>query len=646
VKIPQYKSIKSKLAGLFSHPNFWIWMTILLSILVSGTVSWLRYQQQQVIRLETTKLESIRLAQIDMSKGFLYITLAGAQGSPYSRDEGTTLLQQWITSLEQTLDDIEPASTDSKTKFLKDVNAFQTALAEWNTTNTPQPDKAANLRITFHALELQAGKIDSETQQSLDTLSTRLDSEFTTALAVSAFLLAGICSIVLLITLAKEKSELALRESEERYRLLFDSSMDAILLTAPDGSIFSANPAACRMFGRTEEEIVQIGRNGILNSSDPRFKGALEERNRTGRFLGELTFIRKNGEIFPGEISNAVFTDKDGNARTNMTIRDITERKKAEEALRNSEFMLAEAENIGGTGSWQYDVATDSAVWSANMFRIFDVDPEMPKALVFKYFVEHVVHPEDQKHVLEVFQNALAGKGDYDLEYRAVWQDGSVHTVHALAETSFDANGQPQQMVGWAQDITERKRIEEDLIKTQLLLNESQQITKEGGWEYDPVSRQVSWTDEVYRIYGVTKDYDPSRTEEDIDFYATNDKEIVSKAFQQTVEIGESYDLELKLVKASGEEIWVRTMGQAEFKDGKIVRVFGNIMDITERKQQEARLNEQLEELRRWYNITLGREERIIELKHEVNELLEQMGEAKRYSSAEAEISRKITDDL
>jgi PAS domain S-box-containing protein len=646
VKIPNNLLFRSKLARLFSHPNFWIWMTILLSILVSGTVSWLRYQQQQVIRLETTKLDGIRLAQIDMSKGFLYITLADGSGSPYNKDEGITLLQQGITSLEQTLNDIEPVSVDSISMFQKDVSAFQTALADWEATTPPQPDKAANLRITFHALELQAGQIDSETQQSLNTLSTRLDSEFTTALAVSAFLLAGICSIVFLITRAKGKSDTALRESEERYRLLFDSSMDAVLFTAPDGRILSANPAACRMFGRPEEEIIQIGRNGILDSSDPRLNSALEERNRTGRFLGELTFIRKNGEIFPGEISNVVFTDMDGNPRTNMTIRDITERKKAEEALQQSEFMLEEAESIGGTGSWQYDVATDTAEWSANMFRIFGVDPEMPKALVFKYFVEHVVHPEDQKHVVEVFQNALARKGDYDLEYRAVWQDGSVHTVHALAETSFDADGQPQRMVGWVQDITERKRIEKDLIKTQLLLNESQQITKEGGWEYDPVSRQVSWTDEVYRIYGVTKDYDPSRTEEDIDFYAPNDKEIVSKAFQQTVEIGESYDLELKLVKASGEEIWVRTMGQAEFKDGKIVRVFGNIMDITERKQQEARLNEQLEELRRWYNITLGREERIIELKHEVNELLEQMGEAKRYSSAEAEISRKITDDL
>jgi len=92
-----------------------------------------------------------------------------------------------------------------------------------------------------------------------------------------------------------------LGESEERYRLLFDASYDAILLMNPDGNILAANPAACRIFGRSEEEIKTGGRPGILDITDPRLAAALAERSRTGQFTGELTFLRKDGQHFRGK---------------------------------------------------------------------------------------------------------------------------------------------------------------------------------------------------------------------------------------------------------------------------------------------------------------------------------------------------------
>ena len=124
--------------------------------------------------------------------------------------------------------------------------------------------------------------------------------------------------------------EAKLKESEERYRLFIDSSLDAILLTAPDGRIVRANPSACHMFNRTEEEIKEIGRSGIMDTSDPRLGLALGERNRTGKFTGELTCIRKNKVKFPVEVSSSVFMDQNGDANTSTTIRDITGRKQSE----------------------------------------------------------------------------------------------------------------------------------------------------------------------------------------------------------------------------------------------------------------------------------------------------------------------------
>ncbi len=132
---------------------------------------------------------------------------------------------------------------------------------------------------------------------------------------------------------ARKRAEEALRESEEWYRSLFQNSLDAILLTSPDGRILAANPEACRIFGQSEEEICQAGRAGLVDPADPRLPALLEERARTGKAKGELTFIRKDGSKFPGEISSAAFKDRDGLLKTSMTIRDVTARKHAEDAL-------------------------------------------------------------------------------------------------------------------------------------------------------------------------------------------------------------------------------------------------------------------------------------------------------------------------
>lgn len=132
---------------------------------------------------------------------------------------------------------------------------------------------------------------------------------------------------------ARKQAEEALHESEEKYRTFFQSSLDAILLTSPDGSIQAANPAACKMFGRTEAEFCSLGRSSLADPDDPRLKALLAERARTAKVLGELTMLRQDGSPFPAELSSALFQDRHGNTRTSMIIRDITARKRAEEAL-------------------------------------------------------------------------------------------------------------------------------------------------------------------------------------------------------------------------------------------------------------------------------------------------------------------------
>ncbi len=149
-------------------------------------------------------------------------------------------------------------------------------------------------------------------------------------------------------------------------------------------------------------------------------------------------------------------------------------------------------------------------------------------------------------------------------------------------------------------EIEERKSAIDALQKSETLLREIQRLTKVGGWEYDIEKMKIIWTDEVYRIYALNPEtYDPNNISMDISFYKGEAQDTINQAFNNAVERGEPYDLELPFKTADGKSLWVRTNAQVEFRDGKPVRVFGNIMDITERKQAELKLQTTLNELSR-----------------------------------------------
>jgi PAS domain S-box-containing protein len=128
-----------------------------------------------------------------------------------------------------------------------------------------------------------------------------------------------------------------------------------------------------------------------------------------------------------------------------------------------------------------------------------------------------------------------------------------------------------------------RKREEE----IHALLEETQSISRMGGWEYDVSNGRITWTPEVYRIYGVGLDYDPNDLDRAIAQYAPDSAPLIERAFRNAVEKGEPYDLELELIRSSGDRIQVRTIGKATLENGKVVRVSGNIIDITEEKRAE-----------------------------------------------------------
>lgn len=151
--------------------------------------------------------------------------------------------------------------------------------------------------------------------------------------------LAGFVSIKTDVTERKQAEQL-LKDSEERYRLIFENSNEGMIQTHPDGKIETVNSVACSIFGRSKEELSQMSRADIVDMSDPRLPAILQERNKMGYVKGELNFVRGNGTIFPGEFSSSIYVDSKGEQHIIVFLRDVSERKRAEEALRQSEGNL------------------------------------------------------------------------------------------------------------------------------------------------------------------------------------------------------------------------------------------------------------------------------------------------------------------
>jgi PAS domain S-box-containing protein len=139
---------------------------------------------------------------------------------------------------------------------------------------------------------------------------------------------------------------------EVLYRLLFENGLDGLMLTSPDGTILDANPAACSILGRTREEILQEGRNGVMDNSDPRLQEMILQRQRTGRAHGEANARRKDSSTFPVELSSVVFRDPAGQFKTCIIMRDITDRKAAdaerERLIQELQEALARVKTLSG----------------------------------------------------------------------------------------------------------------------------------------------------------------------------------------------------------------------------------------------------------------------------------------------------------
>src|SRR5690606_8322465 len=154
----------------------------------------------------------------------------------------------------------------------------------------------------------------------------------------------------------------------------------------------------------------------------------------------------------------------EGQPATLVTGHDVTERRRMEEELRLSEQRLAEAQRIAHIGSWDWDVANDTIRWSEELCRIYGVAPEDFGTTLDGYL--DMVHPEDRGLARHVLEQALRRGGPFSFEHRVLRTDGTVRTIFGRGEVFVDRDGRPVRVAGTGQDITERRRMEEELRRS------------------------------------------------------------------------------------------------------------------------------------------------------------------------------------
>ena len=289
------------------------------------------------------------------------------------------------------------------------------------------------------------------------------------------------------------------------------------------------------------------------------------------------------------------------------TVQDITERKQAKEALRESNEKLALALQSSSMGVWQLDLREQKRHLDNQVCHCLGIDPARFTGTPEEIYA--AVYPEDREGLKTAINKTITTGAAYEMEYRVVWPDGSLHFIASRGQLARDATGKPKQINGLIWDITERKKAEQVLKRSQRNLAEAQRQSHIGSFEFDCQAGCLEWSEEMFHICGVKHEDFQGKEQDFLSRIHPDDFEKVMKRRKEGLEVQGPLEFRFRIVCPNGETKFIRMVFETRFDDdGTPLRRMGTFQDITEMKLAEeemAKLEGQLQQAQKME--TVGR---------------------------------------
>jgi PAS domain S-box-containing protein len=384
----------------------------------------------------------------------------------------------------------------------------------------------------------------------------------------------------------RKTAEAALKESEARYRTLIEQSGDCLLVHDFEGNLIDVNDWSCQTYGYTREELLSMK----VSDLDPDY----EEREAGGAFWDRLDLYQpvffearqktKSGEIFPAEIRLSLIR-RNGAIVVMGCSRDITERKRAEEALRESERELRRAQAVAHVGSWQFDFRTRVVTASDEAKRIYGLQGDR---WTFEE-VQQMSLPECRPALDEAMRALIEDGAPYDVEFRIRRADtGEIRHVHSVAEYDPDR----RVATGAVQDVTERKRAEDELRESEHRFRAFVENANDVVYALDAEGRFTYISPNWERFMGepaaaaIGESFKPYVHPEDV--------HLCEEFLRDVLVSGEPKEtVEYRVCRADGQVRWHVSNGSPlRDETGAITGYIGIARDVTEAKEIENELRE------------------------------------------------------
>jgi PAS domain S-box-containing protein len=320
---------------------------------------------------------------------------------------------------------------------------------------------------------------------------------------------------------------------------------------------------------------------------------------------------------------------------------DITARKQVEEKLRDSEERFKQVSRVISDFAYScrkregQDYRIDWLTGAVERISGYSAE-EILAAGCWQF----LVLTEDQSLFLQGVRGLMPGQSA-TREFRIRHKDGTVRWLLSSAQCLTYSDDPADHLIyGGCLDITERKQVEEERRKTENRLKEAERLAHLGSWELDLATQVLTWSDETYRLFEIDPATCGASYEEFLNAIHPEDRDAVEQAYSSSLETRTDYDIDHRLLMPDGRVKYVHEHGTTVYDaTGRALRSVGTVQDITERQRIEAELQRKLTELQQWYEVMLGREERVLELKHEADSLRKRLGEPPRFAM-------ELADDL